>query len=339
MTHGPAVSVVMPVYNGERFLQMALDSLWQQTFEDFELVLVDDGSTDATPDIVSAHDDPRLRVLRGANQGIIGALNTGLAAARGRYVARMDADDVSTPERFERQVGYLDTHPWVGLVGSSYELLDESGRHRGRFWALTEDKDIRREFFIRNPFGHGTVMMRRDVAALGYRPGTMEDLDLWMRAARSWRLANLPEVLYYWRVNPGGITLRDIAQQAALKQPSFDELWTVDAPGALSPLELTLRLRRHRAIGAGFGDQFIADQYGLALAMLARGHRGPGLAQLASVFVVAPTAAPIVWTFLAKDPGASGLALETSLPEITSSDKRGYARRWFRILTRPSAQG
>src|ERR1039458_5312287 len=124
----PAVSVIMPVYNGEKFLRTAVDSVLWQTFEDWELVVVDDASTDSTPDILADYRDPRIRVLRNeTNRKPAACANRGLAGASGRYIARLDADDVWLPDRLAVQLRYLEAHPEVTLVGSAAHLIDEAG--------------------------------------------------------------------------------------------------------------------------------------------------------------------------------------------------------------------
>src|SRR5262249_39912793 len=126
----PAVSVVMSVFNGERYLDEAIGSILSQTFRDFEFIVIDDGSTDSTPQIFAGYPktDPRTVVHRQAHQGIIAALNAGCSLARGGYIARMDADDVALPERLQRQVEYLESCPKVGVVGSSINIIDADGK-------------------------------------------------------------------------------------------------------------------------------------------------------------------------------------------------------------------
>src|SRR4051812_47715917 len=125
----PAVSIVMPVYNGAAYLAEAVRSMLGQTFEDYEFVIVDDGSTDRTPRILAEFErqDRRIRVISRANTGIVGALNDGIAAAEAPLVARMDADDVSTPQRLHRQVAYLLDHPEVVVLGSRVIGTDPYG--------------------------------------------------------------------------------------------------------------------------------------------------------------------------------------------------------------------
>jgi glycosyltransferase involved in cell wall biosynthesis len=208
----PKVSVLMPVYNGECYMREAIESILAQTFTDFEFIIVDDGSTDGTPAILAqyARHDPRMVILTNeANRGLVPSLNRGLEAARGQYVARMDADDVSLPERLARQVAYLDQHPEVGVLGTNIAYIDAEGRllHGGR------PKDpqplsptlLRWLLLWRCAIYHPTVMLRRSILAetgLAYDPAFRhaEDRDLWTRLGPYTLIASLPEVLVYYRV-------------------------------------------------------------------------------------------------------------------------------------------
>ena len=211
---GPAVSVLMPVRNEERFLPAALASLRAQTFADWELVAVDDHSTDRTPAILaaSAAADPRVRVITPPERGLVPALNAGLAVCRAPLVARMDGDDICHPERLARQVTHLRTHADTGLVACNFRHFPRQHLRIGMLayeeWQnglLTHD-DLIRDRFVESPFVHPTVMLRKHLLeqAGGYRDlGWAEDYDLWLRLAHAGvRFAALPEVLFYWRDRP-----------------------------------------------------------------------------------------------------------------------------------------
>jgi glycosyltransferase involved in cell wall biosynthesis len=216
MTADPKITVLMPVHNGEPFLREAVESILGQTYGGFELLVVDDGSTDGSAAIVLSFGDPRIRLVANpANAGIVASLNRGLALARGEYVARMDCDDVSLPRRLERQVAFLSADPGVGVLGTGYETVDRDGnmletlrhppRHEILLWSL----------FFYNPIAHPTVMMRREavLSAGGYRSEDYrgrgrffpEDYDLWWRLSRVTRLANLPEILVRLRKHGGNL--------------------------------------------------------------------------------------------------------------------------------------
>src|SRR5947209_6717846 len=131
MRSTPLVSIIMPVYNGQPFLIQAVDSIVRQTYSDFELIIIDDGSMDRSLDIVRSYNDPRIRLLCGPHQGLVPSLNRGIASAQGVYIARMDADDVSDSQRVQLQVEYMKAHPCLAMVGSSALLIDAEGEPTG----------------------------------------------------------------------------------------------------------------------------------------------------------------------------------------------------------------
>lgn len=220
--NAPKVSVVMSAHNEERYLGRAVESLLEQTFRDFEVIVIDDGSEDRTPEILASYDDPRLHVVRQGNQGLISSLNRGMALARGQYIARMDADDVAYPERLARQVAFLSANPEVGLLGTAFDEIDGEGRVIGRRRYPTEDAALRRLLIRYNPFFHSSVMIRRGPLERvgGYLETAegvlVEDYDLWFRLARVTRLAILPDVLMARRYHGGNLSLRH--ETAQLRQ-------------------------------------------------------------------------------------------------------------------------
>jgi glycosyltransferase involved in cell wall biosynthesis len=209
----PLVSVVMPVRDGERFLQEALDSTLAQTLDDLELIVVDDGSTDSTANLLaeSAQGDRRVRVHRQTPGGLTVALNAGCALAEAPLIARMDADDVMLPDRLERQIAYLEAHPDVALLGGGIVLVDETGREIDR-----EPGRARLDFLVRNELTHATVMMRADAlrALGGYRLDQSEDYDLWLRFDERYGVAALAESVIHYRLHPGQFSVTALERQA-----------------------------------------------------------------------------------------------------------------------------
>lgn len=212
MSETPLVSVVMAVYNGALHLDDAVNSIRQQTFLDFEFVIINDGSTDGTAEILRRHAaaDSRLRILDQPNQGLTPSLNRGIAEARGKYIARMDADDISVSERLEKQVTFLEQHPHVALLGTAAQLFTDQGLMKQIFRHPTDSAEIKRAMMMENKFVHPTVMMRRDVVQEvgGYRLNCTEDYDLFMRMADRHDVANLDEVLLRYRKHPGQATMK-----------------------------------------------------------------------------------------------------------------------------------
>jgi len=206
----PAVSVLMGVWNGAPRVREAIESVLGQTLGDLELVVVDDGSTDATASILGSFDDARVRATRQPRGGLTFALRSALGLARAPLVARLDADDVALPERLERQRDFLERHPEVGLLGTAAREVDATGREVGVVRPPTEDAALRGALIRHNPFVHSSVMMRRSALeqAGGYDPSfpVAQDYDLWMRMSRVTRMANLPEALVVRRLLPGRIS-------------------------------------------------------------------------------------------------------------------------------------
>lgn len=217
----PKISVLMPCFNREQTLEETLQSIAAQTLEDFEVLAVDDGSTDDTAQILARwqETDPRFRFLPIPHAGIIPAMNTGLAAARSDLIARMDGDDLMHPTRLEKQVAYLDAHPQVSLV-SSFVAGFPAGSLRQGFqnyidWlnSLATHEDICREIFVESPLCHPTVAYRKQIVddLGGYQEmGWAEDYDLWLRMfLAGCTFAKVPEMLVEWREHPERLTRTD----------------------------------------------------------------------------------------------------------------------------------
>jgi hypothetical protein len=220
MSESPKITVLMAVFNGGRYLQAALDSVRAQSHRDFEFLVVDDGSTDATADILRACPDPRFKLLHNdANLGLTRSLNRGLELARGAYVARMDADDVCHPERLARQLAFLEARPGVGVAGTDCVHIEADGRRMFRSSFTGEHGFLQWYLFFQNPIAHPSVMMRTNLVrqAGGYREAVRvcQDHDLWWRLALQSRLSNLAEPLLHLRRHSGSITGRHSREQQA----------------------------------------------------------------------------------------------------------------------------
>lgn len=201
----PLVSVLMPVYNGAADLRRALDTVLGQTFRDFEVIAINDGSKDDSAALLNTVDDSRVRVVHQDNMGLAATLNRGLAMARGALIARQDQDDLSHPERFARQVTYLNDNPDCILLGTAAEIWVGDEPTERVHDHPTEHPLLAFDLLFNNPFVHSSVMMRRDVvlAIGGYTTDKSrqppEDYELWSRLARRGRVANLPERLLVYR--------------------------------------------------------------------------------------------------------------------------------------------
>lgn len=209
MSVQPIVSIVMPVFNQARFLSEAIDSILGQTFADFDLLIIDDGSTDGCSDLLASVNDSRLRVWRNErNLGITPSLKRGISMARGTYIARMDADDVALPERLAMQAAFLDKHLEVGILGSACTIIDAEGKYLREYSVPVGDLMIRWTSLIASPFAHPSVMFRRSFLeqyGLNYDEtyATAQDYDLWTRALKHTRGANLDVPLIRYRISHG----------------------------------------------------------------------------------------------------------------------------------------
>ena len=207
----PAVSVLIPVYNCEAHLRAAIDSLLAQTFSDFELIVIDDGSTDGSTAIARGYRDRRVRVERfERNSGLSAALNHGLQMVHAPLVARQDADDVSRPDRLAAQVAVLRARPEVALVGSQARAIDGSGRTMRMVWRPIEDLSVRWYALLDNPFIHTSVMFRRGAALAcgGFNAAFdpfSQDFALWWRIMQRHQVKNVDQPLVDYRVNPASI--------------------------------------------------------------------------------------------------------------------------------------
>jgi hypothetical protein len=219
----PCVSVLLPVYNDAQYVRASIESILKQTFTDFELIIVDDGSTDESLRIISQYRDARVRIIQSqCNLGLAPSLNLAIAASRGEYLARQDADDISLPHRFARQTEFLDTHPAVGVVGSRAIAIDEDGKELHLIQTSCRDYEIKWDLLFFCPFIHSSVMVRRSVLN---QSGTytedpeiarafVEDYDLWSRINRIAMSANIPEPLqkYRYRKKPTSASARARAE-------------------------------------------------------------------------------------------------------------------------------
>lgn len=247
MNH-PQVSVVIPVWNGEKYLAQAIESILEQDFDDFELIIVDDGSTDDSLRI--AHEftlDPRVKVMTQDNSGVVAARNVGLYISRAEFVAFLDSDDIAKPDRISKQVAYLHAHPAVAAVGSHIAYFKESKRLIRVEKLPVGHAQLAVSLETGNALAQPSVMLRKSMAikAGGYREAFRhgaEDYDLWLRLSERHPLDNLPEVLTLYRVHPDSLTHRRRYEQtfAALVAAWAHRRRTAGMPDPLEGLHAPL---------------------------------------------------------------------------------------------------
>ncbi len=265
MSAAPVASIVVPAFNAAATIAETLSSLLRQTFGDFELIVVDDGSRDRTREIVAGFADPRIRLITQANRGLAGAHNTGIAAARGEFIGFCDADDLWMPEKLELHVAHLRRAPDVGISFAGSMMIDAAGRRlpvaqRPKLTGITAV-----DVFLRNPIGNGSAAVIRRAAfeAIAYRPldetdrdwwfdetfRQSDDIEGWLRFAvtTDWRIEGIPGLLTAYRIHTGGLSA-DVEKQFATWLRMRDKI------AALAP-DL---VRRHGAAATAFQLRYLA---------------------------------------------------------------------------------
>lgn len=223
------VSILLPVYQGESYLTQSVDSVLNQTYTNFELIIINDGSTDKTGDIIASYKDKRIRAVTQKNKGLVESLNVGIKIAKGEYIARQDADDISEPTRLEKQISLLDSSKDAVIVGSSIKVMDMGGKILHEHRVLLNNPELKQELLIRSPFAHGSVMMRKDalINAGGYLKDDWpaEDYGLWLRMSKQGDFANIDEPLYIYRENTTGISASNTGLQNSKTTNIQERAW------------------------------------------------------------------------------------------------------------------
>jgi glycosyltransferase involved in cell wall biosynthesis len=268
----PKVTVLMPAYNAGKYIAEAIHSVLNQSFTDFELLIVDDGSSDHTLSVIREFTDARIRLLTQENEGVSVALNRGLKAAKGLYIARFDADDICFPQRLFRQVLFLDGHPTYLIIGSDAEYISENGEHLFDFRCAGHSyREIRDNLYKFCPFIHSAVMYRREaiLKAGGYcrDAHNFEDYLLWVKLVDSGKWYNLPETLIKVRINPSSVTIdeqwrgkrfrrlkREIIRRGSVTKEEGEELWRIIRSQETKKI-------KEGAYHALCGKKFLADNY------------------------------------------------------------------------------
>lgn len=228
----PTISVLMPVYNAQRYLSAAVESILHQSFQDFEFLIVNDGSTDRSLALLQryAAQDARIRLISRENTGYVQALNEMLALAQGEFLARMDADDVALPERFARQVAFLQQHPEVVCVGGAQDWIDGAGRFLLHHPEAEQDAAIQQLALTgQTPINHPSALMRRRAVLQvgGYDESLhpAEDLDLWLKLGEVGQLANLPDTVLQYRQHDQSVSERLQTEQTQQRRVACEHAW------------------------------------------------------------------------------------------------------------------
>ena len=237
--NSPRISVLLPVYNGGKFLHQSIQSVLNQTFSDFELIIINDGSTDSSESIIKKILDPRIRYIQQDNQGLIKTLNRGIKEARGEFIALIDSDDFWVDTcKLEKQLRFLLENPGYSLIGTSAYAVNEKGDVLFPITHPLSDTDIRKRALITNNFIHSTVLFKKD-SALAYggygQKEKAEDFDLWLKMGTTTKFANLPDFCVNYTINSEGVSQKGnllqtrnsllIAKENRKNYPNYCKAW------------------------------------------------------------------------------------------------------------------
>jgi len=214
----PLVTVLMPVYNGEKYLKEAIESVLNQTFRDFEFLIIDDGSADKSAETIKSFNDARIRLERNeTNLGLIKTLNKGLGLAKGKYIARMDCDDISLPKRLSIQVNFMEKHPEIDVCGSWVKVMGLKQEFVNKY--PQNHEEARAYLLFNTPFAHPSVIIRKEVMEkhkLKYDENYKhaEDYELWSRIINYAKVSNIPKVLLHYRMHDESVSKKNSSAQA-----------------------------------------------------------------------------------------------------------------------------
>lgn len=212
MDNHPILSVLMPVFNSEQFVAEAIDSILNQTFKDFEFLILDDASTDKSFEIIKDFEnkDSHIKVYQNEkNLGVVESRNKLIELSQGKYIAWIDSDDIALPNRFEKQIKFLEEHPEIGLVGAYPVIIDENSKKTGKWWFETDPQKLKIELFFHSPFLSSSIVIRKSALPQNYydsRFPVAEDFDLYSKISENSEIANIHETLVKYRINSKGLS-------------------------------------------------------------------------------------------------------------------------------------
>ena len=256
---GPLVSIIMPAFNASSFIQEAISDVLNQSYSNFELIIIDDGSTDNTSLLTANFNDPRLIFKNNAvKKGIVQCLNSAIKLSKGKYIARMDADDRMDMKRLERQIAFLETNPEYGMVGSWYNIIDKFGKIQNRIEGVLEDSQIKLGMLFSNQFAHPSVMLRAEVLKANFYDSEYlhcEDYELWTRIQLTSKVANLPDYLISYRIHESNTSiLNNHVMRQNVSRLLSRELDRLGIDHSIEELAL------HSAISFGLGNFYFKSQ-------------------------------------------------------------------------------
>lgn len=299
--HLPTVSIILPAYNTSRFLRETLDSILRQSYNDFEVLALNDGSTDATGIILDeyADRDKRIIPIHQDNIGLVASLNKGIQLARGAYIARIDGDDPWMDNKLQEQIDAFKADPSLVLIGGGFEIINVDGYYLETVMQPLFDEDIRRSLYLRNVFGHSAVVFKKSAAITAGlysdKYGPTEDYDLWIKLSKIGRVANLPRPVYRYRINHLGISQQNSINQVVFSAHHAETQWAAKLPVVLSVKELKRRSNEYLALPKSLGlgimlkNQYLADNVQIGIKLIRRRRYRAGISQITNVCLTGRT--------------------------------------------------
>jgi glycosyltransferase involved in cell wall biosynthesis len=300
-TPPPAISVVMGIYNDRAYVKQAIESILKQSFKEFEFIIIDDGSSDGSYEVAASFKDPRIRIIRQINHGLVNALNKGVHLARANLIARQDADDISLPKRFEKELELINSNEHLGVVGTFFKYVDEETLEPTGITITSPTKpiDLARNLYFNNPIGHGTALIRKQaiVDAGGYsdKYGPNEDYYLWHKiVAAGWQIAVVPDVYYLYRLSSQSISRTKEELQHKLFAKLVNDIW--EGPIYSKPFwrivaDNNYYKKLHSPYHGIICGQYKSHQIKLTFELLLRGHLLSGYNNFVGSFLLYPLGA------------------------------------------------
>jgi glycosyltransferase involved in cell wall biosynthesis len=281
----------MPVYNAEPYLSLAIESILQQTFQDFEFIIVNDGSTDGSQAILDAYAkrDQRIKIVAQKNSGVVASANRAAELAQGEYIARMDADDVSLLHKLEQLITTADKHPDAIVICGGTEAIDKDGEFVYRHTVPIRDEDIKLALHFRNPIANGATLVKRSAfhSVGGFSDVFAEDCHLWIKLATEGKFVGTGSVVYRWRVNPTGLTSTNAKLSTEKELEYCDSLWEKLYPVTVSRRDIIAGLRCYETQPAKhkntYSHAFVTDISKIAFRFARKGHFLKGIRQLTAL--------------------------------------------------------
>jgi len=281
----------MPVYNAEQFLRESIDSILRQTFTDFEFIIINDGSTDGSQSIIDtyAKKDPRVVSIKQDNKGVVATANKAITIAKGKYIARMDADDISMPDRLKQEVAILNKKPKTILVCSSFEIFNKDGEFRYKDIVAPGNAQIKRALYLRNPIANGSTLIRKSslIEAGLFDEVFAEDFKMWTKLALLGDFESTGTMLYRWRMNPSGLTLSNNSLSMSKGAEYIADLWSIKKPETISRSDIQkiskgyLSAKSNKA--KDYREVFLTDISQLAAKLFTNGHYLDGIHQIVAL--------------------------------------------------------